>query len=87
MKDREIRVPVRGGYLVAGRNVDPNYDGIYVIFEDCDGYVYEIVNVTSSSEKEYATTDVYCYEDPNSENFTRKFSIDNEDYYENDKGV
>ena len=33
MSVNEIRVKVNKGYLVAGRNPDPDYDGIYIIFE------------------------------------------------------
>ena len=29
--NNEIRVKVNGGYLVAGRNPDPDYDGIFYI--------------------------------------------------------
>ena len=32
MNKNEIRVKINGGYLVAGRNPDPMYDGIYVGF-------------------------------------------------------
>lgn len=31
MEANEIRVKVNGGYLIAGRNPDPDYDGIYCI--------------------------------------------------------
>ena len=33
MYQNEIRVKMNGGYLVAGRNPDPDYDGIYIVFE------------------------------------------------------
>ena len=78
----EIRVPVKGGYLVAARNPDPDYDGITIVFETSDGDVVDIVTAECKSENEYEQTDVYCYEDISSEDFTRKFTIDHEEVYE-----
>ena len=46
----EIRVKVDGGYLVSGRNEDPNYDGIYVCFESDSGDVIDIVLAEAKSE-------------------------------------
>ena len=37
MNNNEIRVKVNGGYLVAGRNADPNNEGVYVVFETDNG--------------------------------------------------
>ena len=41
--NNEIRVKVNGGYLVAGRNADPNYDGIYIVFETDEVTIIDIV--------------------------------------------
>lgn len=82
MEREEIRVPVKGGYLVAGRNSDPDYDGIHVVFETSDKDIMDIVLVESKKKNEYDQTDVYCYEDVTTEDFTRKYSIQHEDIYE-----
>ena len=43
MKEETIRVPVNGGFLVAGKNADDDYDGIYIVFETDDGDIIDIV--------------------------------------------
>ena len=48
--NNEIRVKVNGGYLVAGRNADPNYDGIYIVFETDEGIIIDIVTTEAKSE-------------------------------------
>ena len=48
--NNEIRVKVNGGYLVAGRNADPNYDGIYIVFETDEGTIIDIVLTEAKSE-------------------------------------
>lgn len=75
MSVNEIRVKVNKGYLVAGRNPDPNYDGIYIIFESEDGNSIDIVTTECKSEYNKERIDVYCYEDVNREDFTRKFTV------------
>jgi hypothetical protein len=61
MKNNEIRVKINGGYLVAGRNADPNYDGIYVVCESDDGYIADVVVVESKTEDNKENIDVYTY--------------------------
>ena len=82
MDRNEIRVPVKGGYIVAGRNSDPDYDGVYVVFETNDGDIIDLALVECKKENEYNTTDVYCYEDVTTEDWTKKYSIQHEDIYE-----
>lgn len=82
MEGKEIRVPVKGGYIVAERNPDPDYDGISIYFETSDKDIMDIVLVESKKENEYNQTDVYCYEDVFNEDWTRKYSIDHEEIYE-----
>lgn len=82
MDKEQIRVPVKGGYIVAERNPDSDYDGITVYFETTDGDIMDIVLVESKRENEYDKTDVYCYEDVFNEDWTRKYSIDHEEIYE-----
>lgn len=82
MDKNEIRVPVKGGYIVTGRNNDPDYDGVYVVFETNDGDIVDLVLVESKKENEYDRTDIYCYEDVTTEDWTRKYSIQHEDIYE-----
>ena len=79
MDRNEIRVPVKGGYIVAGRNINPDYDGVYVVFETNDGDIVDLVLV--EYENEYDRTDIYCYEDVTTEDWTRKYSIQYEDIY------
>ena len=81
MYDNEIRVKVNGGYLVAGRNPDQDYDGIYVVFETDDGDIVDIVLTEVKSEYNKEKIDVYCYEDVYTEDFTRKYTIDNKGIY------
>lgn len=81
MKD-EIRVKVDGGYLVSGRNEDPNYDGIYVCFESDSGYIVDIAIAEVKSENNKEIIDIYSYEDVSSEEWTSKFSIKTKDIKE-----
>ena len=81
MYQNEIRVKMNGGYLVAGRNADPNYDGIYVVFETDDGTVIDVVLTECKEENDRKLIDVYCYEDVYSEDFTRKYTLDSEEIY------
>lgn len=78
----EIRIPVKGGYLIAARNADVVYDGISIMFETDDGDIIDIVRAECKLEYDYDRTDVYCYEDVNTEDFTRKFSINHKEVYE-----
>lgn len=81
MNNNEIRVKMNGGYLVAGRNADPNYDGIYVVFETDDGTVIDVVLTECKEENNRKKIDVYCYEDVYTEDFTRKYTLDSEEIY------
>ena len=81
MERNEIRVKMNGGYLVAGRNADPNYDGIYVVFETDDGCVIDVVLTECKEEYNRKKIDVYCYENVYDEDFTRKYTLDSEEIY------
>ena len=81
MERNEIRVKMDGGYLVAGRNMDPNYDGIYIVFETDDGTVIDVVLTECKEELNRKKIDVYCYEDVYTEDFTRKYTLDSEEIY------
>lgn len=81
MNKNEIRVKMNGGYLVAGRNADPNYDGIYVVFETDEGTVVDVVVTECKTENDKKTIDVYCYEDVYMEDFTRKYTLDSKEIY------
>ena len=81
MDNNEIRVQMNGGYLVAGRNPDQNYDGIYVVFETDDGTVIDVVVAECKEENNRKKIDVYCYEDVYTEDFTRKYTLDSEEIY------
>lgn len=81
MNRNEIRVKMDGGYLVAGRNSDPNYDGIYVVFETDDGTVIDVVLTECKEENNRKTIDVYCYEDVQTDCFTKKYTLNSEEIY------
>ena len=81
MCQNEIRVKVNGGYLVAGRNSDPDYDGIYIVFETDDGDIVDVVLTECKAENDYKKIDVYTYEDVYTEWWTRKYTLDNEAIY------
>ena len=74
-----IKIKMNGGYLVADRNPDPDYDGIYVTFEDDDGVQTDVVIVECKKENDKKKIDVYCYEDVHSDDFTRKYTLDSEE--------
>lgn len=75
MDKNEIRVKVNGGYLVAGRNADPDYDGIYIVFETDDGDIIDIVLTEAKAENNKEKIDLYCYEDVYNEDFTHKATL------------
>lgn len=81
MERNEIRVKMNGGYLVAGRNADPNYDGIYIVFETEDGMVINVVSTECKSENGKNKIDVYYYEDVYTEDFTRQYTPDSDQIY------
>lgn len=81
MDNNEIRVRCSGGYLVAGRNSDPNYDGIYIIFETDNGDIIDVVLTECTAGNDYNKIDTYCYEDVYDEDFTRKYTLDIKDIY------
>lgn len=81
MDKNEIRVRVNGGYLVAGRNSDPDYDGIYVVFETDDGYIIDVVLTECKADNDYKKIDVYTYENVYTEEWTRKHTLDIEEIY------
>ena len=81
MNRQEIRVKMNGGYLVAGRNADPNYDGIYVVFEADDGTMVDVVLTECKSENDKKTIDVYCFENVYTDEFTKKYTLDSEEIY------
>ena len=78
----EIRVKVDGGYLISGRNVDPNYDGIYVCFESDSGYIVDIAIAEVKLENNKEVIDICNYEDVSSDEWTSKFSIKTKDIKE-----
>ena len=81
MNNNEIRVKINGGYLVAGRNADQDYDGIYIVFETDDGTVIDVVLTECKAQNDYNKIDVYCYEDVYTEDFTRKYTLDSKEIY------
>ena len=75
MDNNEIKVRINGGYLVARRNPDSNYDGIYIVFETDNGIVVDVALVEAKAENDKSKIDVYCYEDAYNEDFTHKYTL------------
>lgn len=76
MNNSEIRVKVNGGYLIAGRNPDPDYDGIYIEFETDNGDIVDVVVAECTAQDDYKKINVYTYEDEWTEDWTRKYTLD-----------
>lgn len=81
MNSNELRVKVNGGYLVAGRNSDPDYDGIYIVFETDEGDIVDVVLTEAKSEYNKEKIDVYCYENVYTDEFTKKYTLDSKEIY------
>ena len=81
MANNKIRVKVNGGYLVAGRSPDTDYDGIYIVFETDDRDIIDVVLTEAKAEYNKEKIDVYCYENVYNEDFTRKYTLDNKEIY------
>ena len=67
--------------LVAGRNANPDYDGIYIVFETDHGDIIDVVLTEAKTEYNKEKIDVYCYEDVYTEDFTRKYTLDSKEIY------
>ena len=81
MNEEKIKVPVRGGYLVAERNPDPDYDGITVYFETLGKEPVDLVLLESKKEDDFKRTNVYCYEDVFTEEWLHRFTVDHRNVY------
>lgn len=78
-QEQQIRVKVEGGFLVAERNPDPDYNGITLFFETDNGDFVDLALAECKAEDGYKKTQIYMYEDVWDEDYTRKFSIDHEE--------
>lgn len=76
MNNSEIRVKVNGGYLIAGRNPDSDYDGIYIEFETDNGDIVDVVVAECTAQDDYKKINVYTYENEWTEDWTRKYTLD-----------
>lgn len=82
MDKNEIRVKVNGGYLVAGINTYPEDNGIYIIFETDDGDIVDVVLTECKAENDYKKIDViYIRKKVYTEEWTRKYTLDNNEIY------
>ena len=77
----QIRVPMNGGFLIAERNTDPDYDGISICFETAEGDIIDVVCAECKSEFERKQIDVYTYEDAYDEDVTHKYILEVADIY------
>lgn len=75
MENNEIKVRVNGGYLIAGRNTDPDYDGIWICFQTDEGDIVDVVLTECKAENDKKKIDVYCYEDAYNEDYTSKYTL------------
>lgn len=82
MNNNEIRVKVNGGYIVAGKLMDPNYPGVYVTFETNDGDSIDIAVVESKVGNHEKTIDTYCYENVCTEDWTHKYTLGIKEIYD-----
>lgn len=78
MNNEKIKIKVTGGYIIAERNPDPDYDGISVYFETENGDVCDITLIECKAENNYNKIDVYNYAEETSEEWTHKFTLDND---------
>jgi hypothetical protein len=84
----DIKVPVNGGYLVAGNGKsDYGTEQIYLTYE-CNGYVIDLALAEvkagelakiENKPADNKDIDVYTYEDAHSEDWTRKFVLEYKD--------
>lgn len=74
----KIVIPVSGGELVVESNPDPDYLGFSLRFQSDTGSETPILLVESTASEDYAKTNVYCCEAPETKEWTRKFSIDHD---------
>lgn len=81
VNNNEIRVKINGGYLVARRSPDSNYDGIYIVFETNEGTIIDIVAIEAKAECNKEKIDVYCYENVYTDDFTKKFTLGIKEIY------
>lgn len=82
MKEGTIRVPVNGGFLVAGKNADDDYDGIYIVFETDDGDIIDIVTTECRKSELKRKIHIYSYLDVYSDDYTSKSTIDIDKIYD-----
>lgn len=68
----EIKVPVKGGYIVAETSIDPDYPGIYLFFRSNTGYETSGVLMEAPVDKE--GLHVYCWANLESEDPTIVFN-------------
>ena len=80
MENEKIRIKIAGGYLVAERNPDPDFDGVTVYYETDDGNLADIVLVEAKAMNDYKQIDVYSYTDEFSEDWTTKTIVNTDNY-------
>lgn len=82
MKEGTIRLPVNGGFLIAGRNTDPDCDGIDIMFETNDGDIIGIVTTECRKDTNKRKINIYSYLDVYSDYYTSKSTIDIDKIYD-----
>ena len=82
MEVGKIRVPVNGGFLIAGRNESPDCDGIDIMFETNDGDIIDIVTAECRKDVNKRKIHIYPYLDVYSDDYTSKSTIDIDKIYD-----
>lgn len=82
MKEGTIRVPVNGGFLLAGKNADDDYDGIYIAFETDNGDIIDIITTECRKSELKRKIHIYAYLDVYSDYYTSKRTIDIDKIYD-----
>ena len=75
----EIKIPVKNGHLIAKKENDPDYSGVAIAFRTNNNMDIPIALIESKSENDKSKIDVYTYEEPHADGFTRKFTLDCEE--------
>lgn len=82
MEVGKIRVPVNGGFLLAGRNEGTDCDGIYIMFETDDGDIIDIVTTECRKDTNKRKINIYSYLDVYSDYYTSQSTIDIDKIYD-----
>ncbi len=78
--DAQIRIRMKGGWLVTKRCKDVDNDGVEIFFETVNGDIVDIVGVNALPDTD--KIDVYTFSDAFDENYTNEFTLNTEEICE-----